>query len=248
VNRQEPRLRILRPTVAALLILLTGCAAEEAMGQPSYGVRDESGGGGEHQIAKASLFISPSGEPFRAGPGEPYPVVRWFAQADRNGDGRLDRAEFRVDAEIFFKLLDKNHDGIIDGFELSDYEHDRVPEILGAYRVAPGQSGSVRGGDHRGRSGGGGAGGRGSRASNDADGGAVVMGGAVPYELLAEPEPVASADSNLTGRVTLADFLIAADRRFALLDTKGQGSLTLADLPKTPVQQAAEGKPAHRKN
>jgi hypothetical protein len=69
------------------------------------------------------------------------------------------------------------------------------------------------------------------------------MGGAEPYELFSLPEPVTSADTNLTGRVTLSDFLAAAGRRFDRLDVKGQGYVTLADLPKTPVQRAAEGKP-----
>jgi len=67
-----------------------------------------------------------------------------------------------------------------------------------------------------------------------------VLGGAAPYELLAAPEPVAAADAGLTGRITLAEFLAAADRRFDLLDTKHLGYLTLDALPKTPVQLGAE--------
>jgi hypothetical protein len=84
------------------------------------------------------LFISPSGQPFRSARGEPYPVVRWFAQADKNGDGRIDRAEFRADAEAFFRVLDSNHDGVIDAFELQAYEEKVAPEILGAFRVRVG--------------------------------------------------------------------------------------------------------------
>ena len=92
------------------------------------------------------------GRPFRSGPGGPDPVSLWFAQVDRNGDGRIDRAEFRADAEAFFHVLDANHDGVIDGFEVSGYEHDIAPEILGAYR-APAGSGAA---EHRGRPTGGG--------------------------------------------------------------------------------------------
>ena len=182
-----------------------------------------------------SLFISPSGQPFRSAPDEPYPVARWFAGVDKNGDGKIDRAEFRADAGAFFKTLDKNGDGVIDGFEISDYEHDVVPEILGAYRsMDTGGDGQRRhrppGGERRG-------GGR--KADSDSLLGSEVMGGASSYELIAEPEPVAAADTDLDGRVTLADFLAAADRRFSRLDSKGLGYLTLADLPKTPVQQVA---------
>ena len=30
------------------------------------------------------LFIAPMGEPFRAGPNDPYPSALWFARADTN--------------------------------------------------------------------------------------------------------------------------------------------------------------------
>jgi hypothetical protein len=189
-----------------------------------------------------SLFISPMGQPFRSGPEGPDPVSLWFAKADRNGDGRIDRTEFRADAEAFFHGLDANHDGVIDGFEVSDYEHNIAPEILGAYRAPAGAGPMERHGHPIG--GGAGGGGGGHRGGRSADDGSVVgdevMGGAAPYDLIAEPEPVASADTDLTGRVTLPEFLVAADRRFDQLDPKGAGSLTLAGLPKTPAQQALD--------
>ncbi len=183
-----------------------------------------------------SLFISPNGQPFRSAPGEPYPVARWFAAVDKNGDGKIDRTEFRADAQAFFETLDKNKDGVIDGFEVSDYEHDVVPEILGAYRSSDVAGAGERhhrppSGDRRRRGG--------RKGDPDSLVGADVMGGASSYQLIAEPEPIAAADANLTGRISLADFLVAADRRFNRLDGKSQGFLTLADLPKTPVQQLA---------
>jgi hypothetical protein len=171
------------------------------------------------------LFISPAGQPFRSAPGQPYPVVRWFAGVDKNGDGRVDRAEFRADAEAFFKFLDQNGDGVIDGFELSYYEHTVVPEILGAYRGGVASDGTA-GREHA----------PGGRRQPDVLG----LQGAVAFELFSKPEPVASADLRVDGHITLAEFLTAADRDFDTLDKTGRGYLNLADLPKTPLQAALE--------
>ena len=228
-------------TALSLTLALAACASDEPEARPARQGERSAAGEGAHRVPHASLFISPMGQPFRAEPGEPYPVARWFAQADRNGDGRIDRAEFRADAEAFFKTLDTNHDGVIDGFEVSNYEHNVVPEILGAYRQPYRGDGGQRDGGLQGGEGGHHRQGGGGQRPGDSAGGDEVMCGATPYELLSEPEPVASADRGLTGRITLADFLVAADRRFALLDTKGLGALTLADLPMTPIQQAAAG-------
>ena len=229
-------MRRLSSGLAALIIVGSGAAQAQAQGDPPS--------------MRPSLFISPNGQPFRAKAGEPYPVARWFAQVDSNGDGKIDRTEFRADAASFFRALDTNRDGVIDGFEIQNYEHNVVPEILGAFRVAEGAEGSIVGMRHGPPIGGGASPrprGRGKPKkdySGDGDGSDVVMGGAVPYELLPEPEPVSAADTNLNGRVNLADFLAAADRRFNRLDSKGQGYLTLDGLPKTPVQQAAEDRAA----
>jgi hypothetical protein len=63
---------------------------------------------------------------------------------------------------------------------------------------------------------------------------------AAPFGLLAEPEPVRAADADLDGRVTKAEFLAAADRRFKALDRRHDGKLTLDELPMTAWQAAAE--------
>src|SRR4051794_8683429 len=99
------------------------------------------------------LFISPSGEPFRGENG----LALWFAGADTNHDGAIDRAEFTADAMRFFKALDANGDGRLDGFELQAYERDVVPE-LGQQDAEQGPTGGGRrfGGGERRRSGGGG--------------------------------------------------------------------------------------------
>ena len=73
------------------------------------------------------LFISPAGEPFRAPPGAPYPVVDWFNGADANHDGALSRDEFVADSVRFFNVLDMDHNGVLDGFEVSNYENHVAP-------------------------------------------------------------------------------------------------------------------------
>ena len=88
---------------------------------------------------RAQLFISPSGEPFRAQGGEPYPAGAWFAKADADQDGRLSRAEFRADAERWFKTLDADGDGQVRMPEVSRWEEDMVPEVTrGAGQFAGG--------------------------------------------------------------------------------------------------------------
>jgi hypothetical protein len=190
-----------------------------------------------------NLFISPCGEPFRAAAAKPYPVVAWFAGADANHDGALDRAEFRADAKRFFGVLDADHNGVVSGIEVQRYEHELVPEILvgiqesamaaprlilaqfndpnydniptvegDATRVPDGQPPPV----------------------DPAD-----MQGAAPFNLLAEPEPVASSDGDFDGRITPAEFTSAADRRFDRLDRNHDGKLTLVELPQTVQQQMA---------
>jgi hypothetical protein len=188
--------------------------------------------------AGGQLFISPTGQPFRAADSAAYPVAQWFAQVDKRGDGRIDVAAFRADATAFFNLLDKNHDGVIDPFELQAYEQNVVPEILGAYRIPEGRvAGFPRGagGDEPRR------GLFGLRRQGPANAGeASVLDGAAPYELIPVPEPVASADFAMDGRITLAEFLKAAGARFDRLDAKHRGYLVLADLPKTAAQRDAE--------
>ena len=219
----------MKSTLAAcsLAVLLAACATPDG----------PSGGPGDHRAPppQASLFISPMGQPFHAAPGEPYPVAKWFAQANKAGDGKLTRAEFRADAEAFFHILDENHDGIVDGFEVNDYEQTVVPEIMGAY-----SGGDTTSSGRTRRRGPGPA--PNGRPSGPSAGANAVLQGAAVYGLLNEPEPVTATDTKLDGRITLAEFLAAADRRFDKLDVKQLGYLTLDALPKTPAQLIASGK------
>jgi Ca2+-binding EF-hand superfamily protein len=225
-------------------LLLSACASDDH--RPPRG--GERFGGPDR---RPSLFVSPAGEPFRAPPGQPYPVSTWFHQADANGDGKLTQDEFVADAARFFERLDANHDGVIDGFELKAYETEIVPEITEERGGGQGPSGAGSSGNNGNGGGGGGRrrrrGGGGGDGSSGQGGGGPGPGGTTPqatgaaaYDLLLEREPVASADLNLNSRITLANFKTKAAQRFALLDKDGKGYLVLSELPKTAAQRQAE--------
>lgn len=179
------------------------------------------------------LFIAPSGEPFRGVAGEPYPVAAWFARADADRDGKLTRGEFRKDAMSYFPTLDQNADGIVDAREITRYEEELVPEV----RVGFGGSGS-RGFPQAS------LGGPGAGADGESPAAARKLPelprGAGRYALINSPQPVISVDTDLNRRITPQEMSAAADRRFTLLDPDARGYLTLATLPKTPIQQRGE--------
>jgi hypothetical protein len=192
------------------------------------------GGAGDGPRRGPMLFISPSGEPFRGPDG----LKRWFDGADADHDGAISPAEFRADAMRFFKVLDADGDGVIDGIEIQAYETRIAPEITGlglpdeaagprpdsGQPSGEGRRGGGRGGERRGGIGGGFGGGRGGQGRE----------GAARYGLLNEPEPVLGADLNIDFKVSATEWLKTADKRFALLDTKAQGKLTLDTLPSLP--------------
>ncbi len=183
------------------------------------------------QPEREQLFISPSGEPFRAPEGQPYPVSAWFAAADANHDGALTRDEFIADALAFHARLDADKDGWLDGFEIGDYEKKVAPEILGRP-----DRGSVGGA------------GKGASRDRGADGararGAVTQpygqgrSGAGLYGLINEIQPVMGQDSDFNRRIDRKEVTAAARDRFAILDTDKDGKLMLETLPRTPVQRA----------
>jgi hypothetical protein len=220
----------------------------------------QQGPAGPAAAGFSQLFISPCGEPYRGRPGEPYPVVLWFKQADANHDGVIDRAEFRADHAGFFDSLDADGDGYLDGPEVAFYESHVVPDILGPelgqldapqtavdrggarlIRVQIPGIGQAPEGSHPGDRPGYSPGG--ARGPSDSLGASRrkerELLGAAAYGLLAEPEPVRAADTDLDGRVSKAEFLAAADRRFKLLDKRGDGKLTLDELPMTASQAQA---------
>ena len=232
-------IRRLTPPAMLLMLVLGACASGEPKGRP----------GGPPPVR---LFVSPSGEPFRGEGG----LARWFAQVDADHDGAITLEEFRADARHSFKVLDLNGDGVIDGIELQHYEHEVVPEIGimtfdepggGQRRRSSSGGGGRRGGGNGGGNGGGRGGGRGgvggshvdpeqllADQANEPDRHAPGAGrdGAARYSLLNEPEPIAAADADVDGKVTLAEWMAQTDRRFAKLDHLKTGRLTLDSLLK----------------
>ncbi len=184
-----------------------------------------------------NVFISPCGEPFRAKPGAPYPVVDWFRKADTDKDGKLSHDEFVADAAAFFKRLDLNSDGFLSPYEVAVYEHRVCPEVLGLQVDISWWEGEpaarlwlvqgMPGGEEV-------APPIPEAAPKPPDDAATL--GAAPYGFFNEPEPVTAADLNFTGIISKANFLKLAGVHFTTLDAAGIGYLTLDGLPKTPVQ------------
>ena len=197
-------------------------------------------------IYGGQLFIAPSGEPFHAADGAPYPVADWFAATDRNHDGRIDQGEFVAGFMRFFDSLDVDHDGMLRQTEIERYEQEVAPEV----QSGPGAERGFRPRDLQAP---------GGQASEDDGSGPksadVGQSSEIESDLKAErptgggrfgliniPEPIASMDTDFTGQVTRTEAQAAAARRFALLDPDGKGYLTLADLPATWVQQHGRGR------
>jgi len=188
--------------------------------------------------APPRLFLSPSGEPFRLAPDDPDPLKAWFDQADSKHQGFIDKDEFRADALRFFKALDKNGDGVIDGFETANYESKVVPELRDeVYGSAPpdaegrGEHPHGAKGDHR-------RGEPAGEAKADAKGRHT---GPSMAQLINEPEPVSGADFNLDSHITLAEWMTATDQRFAILDAAKTGRLTLEALRTRLIAQPRPG-------
>jgi hypothetical protein len=181
-----------------------------------------------------ALFISPAGEPFRAQPGEAYPLAKWFAGADANHDGALSATEFDADALRFFDVLDLNHDGKLTNLETQNYEDKVAPEIVRKIPLLS-DRGPGRGSDPM------------KTLPTRSSGPARLRPpseGAGFYSLLNEPQPVTGADTDFNTIITRAEWSAAAKRRFGRLDKNTDWSLRLDELPVPPAQQAAQAEPA----
>lgn len=189
-----------RKLLATALLLAVGRAAA-AQDAPPPGPPPEDGPPG---------YVSPMGEPIRGVDG----TELWFRAADADHDDTLSSAEFVADSRRFFKTLDTNGDGEIDAAEMKRYEEDVLRPVRGGPRGMAGP-----GGGHRGRPPGGGGG---------APGGGGRRG--PPGGMLEQPQPVASADTDMNRRVTADEFDKAAMRRFQRLDADQNRKVTLDEV------------------
>ena len=203
----------MRPSI---LILAAGTTCLAATAAPATSIFD-----------KSNVYLSLMGEPFRKSSSGEAPFDQWFKLADTDGDGTISRAEFRADAEAFFKTLDTNGDQVIDGDEMAVYE-----------QMAPGRTRAAGGGAQTMSS---------ARPQSKssapvqkgevaivADGSAPsatrIHPGDGPIDFSSVPQPVAMADLNLDRRVTLAEFMKTASKRFANYDTDQDSRLTRKEL------------------
>ncbi len=175
------------------------------------------------QQGRGQLFISPMGEPFRSTQKAGAAQALWFQGADRDGDGRITRAEFQADATRVFAHFDRGRDGEIDPEDIAWYENILVPEI----RVRGGGRGGSAG---RPDTGSGKRGSAASRRTSTAD--ATLRIGAGRFGLFDLPEPVTSADLDFNRGVDRAEFAKAAADRFAALDRNGDGAIRRREVPR----------------
>jgi hypothetical protein len=171
---------------------------------------------------QAAPFLSPMGEPFRpADPGSDM-AGKWFAGADRDGDGNLTASELRADAARFFGALDGDGNGELGPAEIARYENEIAPEVQVGLQMRGTGFGDWRGPGSRRR-----------RVEVYGEG----LEGAGRYAFLNIPHPVMAADFDMNRGVSTEEFARAATQRFDLLDTNRDGRLARAELPPLPQRR-----------
>ena len=198
------------------LSLLAFAVATPAMAQPIDELAPRRDRDIEAAPPREQVFISPSGEPFRAPLGEAYPSGAWFSRADADQDRALTPDEFTADQLAFFDVLDTDKDGVVDGFESSEYERSVAPEVT-AQPTGPRRKrrGWMLGGREE---------------------PSPELRGAAHFGLINDPLPVRSPDANFDYRVTRDEQRAAAARRFTLLDKDQDGRIAWDELPTTRMQ------------
>ncbi|MDB5405735.1 MAG: hypothetical protein JWL84_647 [Rhodospirillales bacterium] len=167
------------------------------------------GGDGERRLP-GELLYSPNGEPIGGGALGPADCEaatgRWLARVDRDGDGMIDRAEFIADARRQFAAMDLDHDGFVTPPELQQYRA-RFAREEQPRPAATGEPGGERPGRRR-------------------------VAGEAGREPVDRIDPVMSADLSLRNKVSEADFLAQAERRFRAIDSDHDGRLDKYELVK----------------
>lgn len=232
---------------SAVLAVLSAVALSACASAPPYGPMGgpDGGHGGGPAGPRPGLFVSPFGEFFLSEPGEPWPVAVWFAGADADADGRLTAEEFTADGRRWFRSLDRRADGVLRPEEIAAYEQT-MAEVRARM---PGLDGpGARGPGRRLQGFGGGSTlnlaepqqGPGRRQRARAPTGPLAYGPIAAAGFFNYPQPVKAADQDTNQVVTTEEWAAATDRWFIGLDTDRDGVLTLATLPRTPLQQMLE--------
>lgn len=220
-------------------IVIVACLAGVAQAQPRPPMNDGSAKGQR----PPAPFISPVGKPYRSAPDQPYAITAWFAAIDRGHKGYVTAADFEAEADGFYAELDVNRDGEIDPEEMARYENDVAPEVqVGLGGPPPGMRGG--GMPPGGMPPGGPPGGMGGGPPGGMPAGMKkrmldMPRGAAMFSLFSYPQPLAAADTNFNRGISRDELRAAARRRFTMLDTAQTGRLTLAELPKTPIEKMA---------
>lgn len=207
------------------------------------------GGFGGPPEPRPGLFVSPFGELFFSEPGAPWPVADWFSGADADSDGRVTLEEFTADGVRVFRSLDVRRDDRLTPDEVATYEED----LAAARERLPGMQGGPRGPARRMEGFGGGMalglgeppqqGQRRSAPRQRAPTGPLAYGPIAAAGFFNYPQPVKAADLDTNQTVTAQEWAQSTERWFATLDADHDGVLTLATLPRTPLQQMLDRGP-----
>jgi Ca2+-binding EF-hand superfamily protein len=171
-----------------------------------------------NDAASSDRLYSPNGEALSGGPlGHPScqnALSGWFDRVDGDHDGSIDRDEYLADARRQFGVMDLDKDGVITPAELAQY---RAPFEGGTATLSNEPETSLQteqGNESAGR--------RSHHRAAPQDQGGGDAGD--------RPDPVMLADVNLRNKVSLADFLTYAQRKFTQLDTNHDGRLSKAEV------------------
>lgn len=182
----------------------------------------------QDKASRGRLFVSPMGEPFRGAPDGKPPQDQWFDGADANHDGALTVEEMTADGARFFATLDVRRDGEIDPDDIQRYETELLPETSGGGEAEVRPRGYMKGD------------GSGIRYDNGAGSPRIDAPrardsrrkGAARFGYLDYPQPITVADRNFNRGVDPREFAKAAETRFDMLDSNGDGKIEKGELPK----------------
>ena len=175
-------------------------------------------------IAATRLVYSPNGEPLSGGPlghlSCEAALAGWFQRLDSDRRGTINIDQYLSDARRQFAAMDLDKQGAITADQLTRY---RAPYVsLSKPETAASADGSIQPpgfgqGAHR-------------QAQPNTAPHAPAAGNPGGHSPDEEPDPVMAADVHLQFKVTLADFLAYADRKFVELNAKHDGRLAKTEV------------------